>query len=152
MANTGQIIRAADFSQLAQVRNARSFTNFSTTGWEPTTTSTELTFVAPTLSIVRITIGIRIDADLDDERIETDVQVRLHNALGAIIHSPSITDGQGLREDFPSGSLSVNVSKNRVGWRYLTSLRAGQQYWVQLQHRTANIDIDDQYVTVEGIP
>lgn len=144
----GQVIRALDFESLESARVSDTFDNFSTTGFEPTSPALELTFIAPTSGIVRFDMSIRVDADMANERIIADVEVRLTDSSGAVIHSPTDVDAQGIKVDFP---VAGSTFTNHPGFRFLDGLIPGRTYFAQLQFTTSEIDLADQTVAVVGV-
>lgn len=148
MAQAGQIVRAVDFTPPVRAESTDEFEDFSTTDYEPTEPAVEVTFIAPSSGIVRFTVSDRIDADVPNERIRTDIQVRITDAEGTVVHSPTVTDAQGIHVDFPDDG---SIRTNWPGWRYLSGLTPGQTYWAQLRHNTAGMDILGQSLTVEGV-
>lgn len=149
MPEAGQVIRALDFVTLSSDEVVDNFNDFSTTGFEPTDPACELTFLAPTSGTVRFDMSIRIDADVNNERIQTDVEVRIDDDTGDVIHSPTVGDAQGIHVDFPIAGTSAT---NHPGFRFLEGLIPGRTYFAQLQHNTSNIDIFHQSLAVVGVP
>lgn len=150
MVQAGQIVRAIDFTPLVRAELSDAFEDFSTTDYEPSEPAVAVTFIAPSSGIVRFTTSDILDADPTPaiERIRTDVEVRITDAEGTVVHSPTVTDAQGIHVDFPEDD---NVRTTWPGWRYLSGLTPGQMYWAQLQHNSPNIDLLGQVLIVEGV-
>ena len=150
MAQAGQIVRAVDFTPVVYASLSTQFTNFSTSDFEPTEPGVALTFIAPSSGVVRLAVSERLNADDPNERIRSDVEIRITDAEGTVVHSPTVTDAQGIHMDFPT-EPDAGLYATFPGWRYVSGLEPGQTYWVQLQHNTAGMNLEAQNLIVEGI-
>lgn len=145
----GTTILAQDTPPVVYARIPDIFDNFTTTGYEPTATPCEITFLAPTTGRIKINIFVRADADTDGERFSADVEVRENDGTGTVVHSPDSTTG-AVQWEWPTAAAA---NSNISGWRYITGLTPGATYWAQLQFNVTGTDFDisDQALLYEPL-
>lgn len=133
MPQAGDVIRALDFPEAVEIRQASTDT-VDWTSFAETDPSCEGTFVAGTSGRARIDMFVRISVGSTGDYIETSVEVREDDSSGTVVHSPTE------QEEGIDYAPSVTVNQNADGWVYLSGLTAGQTYFVQLQHKVGSGD------------
>lgn len=136
MPRAGQIIRALDFPETVEGRQASSHTNFNSGSFAAASPPCNMTGVAGTSGRVYIPMFIRIAADGSGEYVEASVEVRETDGSGTVVHSPSeAVEGIDYR---PATSLNQNMP----GWVYLSGLTPGQVYWTEMKINSGGNSID----------
>lgn len=123
-----------------------TYNDVNSSGFSATSGAPEVTFFMPPSGRVRFDMAVRSDADNAGEQYDADVEVRLSNLNGAVVHAPSVTDAQGISHYYDP---AYPASTNQTGWRYFEGT-PGQAYWAQLQLDTGgtNMDINEQVLMV----
>lgn len=148
MPQAGQIIRALDFPEAVEIRQAGT-DSVTWTSFTETDPSCEGTFIAGTSGRVKFDLFVRISAGTSGDYIESSIEVREDDAAGTIVYTPTEQDA-GI--DY---GPALTVNQNADGWVFLDELTPGRAYWVQMQHKVGSgdtVSMLEQVVLVVPLP